>query len=141
MGTKVAEAMHVGVEWVEPDTRLSEVAKIMRDRDVGAIPVGKNDRLVGMVTDRDLVVRGFTNGKSPASLTAGDVMTKPIVYCHDDEQIEDAIRLMETRQIRRLPVINDKKRMVGMLSLGDISHCGHRDLSAEVISAVSSHHA
>lgn len=141
MSTIVADAMHKGVDWVGPDTKLSDIAKIMKEKDVGAIPVGENDRLVGMVTDRDIVVRGFANGRSPTSLTAGDVMTKPIVYCHDDEAIEDAIRLMEIRQIRRLPVINGKKRMVGMLSIGDISHSGHRDLTAEVVDAVSSHHA
>lgn len=138
--TKVSEAMHVGVDWVAPDAKLADVARIMRDKDVGAVPVGEHDRLVGMVTDRDIAIRGFGDGRTPASLTAGDVMSKPIVYCNAGENIEDAIRLMEDRQIRRLPVINEKKRMVGMLSLGDISHCGHRELTAEVMSAVSSHH-
>lgn len=104
------------------------------------MPVGDNDRLVGMVTDRDLAVRALANGKDPGELTARDVMSKPIVYCHADERIEDAIRLMESRQIRRLPVINENKRMVGILSIGDISQCGHRDLTAEVMSAVSDHH-
>ncbi len=139
--TKVAEAMHVGVDWVAPDTRLSEVALLMREKDVGAVPVGENDRLVGMVTDRDIAIRGFSDGRAPASLTAGDVMSKPIVYCNTGETIEDAIHIMENRQIRRLPVINENKRMVGMLSLGDISHCGHRELAGEVMGAVSSHHA
>lgn len=141
MNTKVAEIMHSGVEWVSPDTKLAEVAKIMRDKDIGAVPVGKNDRLVGMITDRDLAVRALADGRDPATLTAGDIMSKPIAYCHADEAIEDAIRLMESRQIRRLPVINERKRMVGMLSIGDISQGGRRDLTAEVVGAVSSHHA
>lgn len=139
--TKVSEVMHVGVDWVAPDTKLADVARIMREKDVGAVPVGENDRLVGMVTDRDIAIRGFADGHAPDSLTASDVMSKPIVYCNAGESIEDAIHLMENRQIRRLPVINEKKRMVGMLSLGDISHCGHRELTAEVMGAVSSHHA
>lgn len=140
MTTKVAEIMHSGVEWVSPGERLSEVAKIMRDKDIGAVPVGENDRLIGMVTDRDLAVRALADGADPTALTARDVMSQPIVYCRADESIEDAVRVMESRQIRRLPVINDAKRMVGILSIGDISQCGHRDLTAEVVSAVSSHH-
>jgi len=140
MSTKVADIMHSGVEWVSPDTRLSEIAKLMKDKDIGAVPVGENDRLVGMVTDRDLAVRALANGKDPSMLAARDVMSKPIVYCRAEESIEDAIRVMESRQIRRLPVINEAKRMVGILSIGDISQCGHRDLTAEVVSAVSSHH-
>lgn len=139
--TKVSEAMHAGVDWVTPDTGLSEISRIMREKDVGALPVGENDRLVGMVTDRDIAIRAFGDGRAPASLTARDIMSKPIIYCNAGESIEDAIHLMEDRQIRRLPVINENKRMVGMLSLGDISHCGHRELTAEVVGAVSSHHA
>ncbi|GLT01637.1 inosine-5-monophosphate dehydrogenase [Sphingobium jiangsuense] len=140
MSTTVAEIMHDGVEWVPPDAKLSQVARIMKEKDIGAVPVGDNDRLVGMVTDRDLAVRALANGRDPGELTARDVMSEPIVYCHADERIEDAIRLMESRQIRRLPVINENKRMVGILSIGDISQCGHRDLTAEVMSAVSDHH-
>lgn len=140
MGTRVSEAMHSGVEWVAPDTRLSDVAQIMKDADIGAVPVGENDRLVGMVTDRDIAVRGLGGQKDAASLSARDVMSSPIIYCHTDDAIEDAIRIMETREIRRLPVINGAKRMVGMLSLGDISHCGHGDLTAEFAEAVSAHH-
>lgn len=139
--TKVSDAMHAGVHWVAPDTGLSEIARIMREKDIGAVPVGENDRLVGMVTDRDIAIRGFGDGRAPASLTARDIMSKPIIYCNANESVEDAIRLMEDRQIRRLPAIDENKRMVGMLSLGDISHCGHRELAAEVMGAVSSHHA
>lgn len=141
MGTSVSQAMHKGVEWVAPDTRLADLARLMKDKDIGSVPIGENDRLVGMVTDRDIAVRGLANGKDASSLTASDVMTKPIVYCRADDAIEDALRIMESRQIRRLPVINNDKRMVGMLSLGDISHCGHADLATELVEAVSEHHA
>lgn len=137
---KVKEVMHKGAKWVGPETPLSEIAKMMKEFDIGAIPVGKEDRLVGMVTDRDITCRGFTNSANPSTLTAEKVMTKGIIYCKADEDIEDAIRLMESKKIRRLPVIDDKKRMVGMLSLGDVSHAVVRNLSGEVISAVSAHH-
>jgi CBS domain-containing protein len=138
---KVKDLMHRGVEWVAPTTPVTALAKLMRDSDVGAIPIGENDRLVGMVTDRDITVRALANGPDVAKLTAADVMTKGIVYCRDFDDVDDAVRVMENKHIRRLPVINQQKRMVGMLSLGDISHAASRDLTAEVVQSVSAHHA
>jgi CBS domain-containing protein len=137
---KVRDAMHKGVQWVAPETKVPELAKTMREHDIGALPVGENDRLIGMVTDRDIVCRGFSNGSHADALTARDVMSQGIVFCRDDEELDDAIHIMEQKQIRRLPVINDKKRMVGMLSLGDVSHSSARELSGEVLQAVSAHH-
>jgi CBS domain-containing protein len=138
---KVKDVMHKGAEWVTPQTALADVAKKMRDLDIGAIPVGENDRLIGMVTDRDITCRGVANGGDCSKLTAWDVMSKGIIYCNDTEDLEDALRIMEQKQVRRLPVINDKKRMVGMLSLGDIAHAASHELSGEVTAAVSAHHA
>ena len=138
---KVKEAMHKGVEWVEPGTPISKIAAMMKKHDVGAIPVGDKDRLIGFVTDRDIACRGLANGKDPATLTARDVMTKGIVYCNEGADLADAVRVMEQKKIRRLPVINDDKRMVGILSLGDVSHAGSRALTGEVMAAVSAHHA
>jgi CBS domain-containing protein len=137
---KVREAMHKGVQWVSPDTSLNEIARLMRQHDIGAIPIGENDRLVGMVTDRDIVCRALAEGRNPERLTARDVMTKGIVFCGDDEDIDDAARTMELKQVRRLPVINKDKRMVGILSLGDISSSCDQDQSGEVLQAVSAHH-
>ena len=138
---KVKDAMHKGAKWVSPETAVPEVAKLMKDLDIGAVPVGKDDRLVGMVTDRDIACRGIVQSPDVSKVTAEQVMTKGIVYCKADEDLEDAVRLMESKQIRRLPVIDDKKRMVGMLSLGDVSHAVSRSVSGEVISCVSAHHA
>lgn len=138
---KVKDAMHGGVTWVDPGTPVSEIAKKMRDEDIGAIPVGENDRLIGMVTDRDIACRAVADGRDWSTLTARNVMTNKIIYCRSDEELEDAVRLMESNKIRRLPVINDKKRMVGMLSLGDLSQRAAESLSGEVIRAVSGHHA
>ena len=137
---KVKEAMHKGVQWVAPSTTVVDLAKLMRQHDIGAIPVGENDRLIGMVTDRDIVCRGLANGKDPKQLTARDVMTKGIVFCREEEDLDDATRIMEDKKIRRLPVINEKKRMTGILSLGDVSHSGSQELSGEVLQAVSAHH-
>ena len=136
---KVKEAMHKGAEWVPPETPLAQLAK--KELDIGSIPVGENDRHIGMVTDRDITCRAVANGKDISRLTARDVMSKGIIYCTDTEDLHDALRLMEVNRIRRLPVINDKKRMVGMLSIGDVSHATSREMSGEVLAAVSAHHA
>ena len=137
---KVKDVMHAGAEWVEPKTSVSDVAKKMRELDIGAVPVGENDRLVGMVTDRDITCRAVAEGTDLSKITAGDIMTKGIKYCRDTEELEDAVRIMEGEKIRRMPVIDEDKRMVGMLSLGDISHVAPQQLGGEVLKAVSEHH-
>ncbi len=137
---KVKDVMHRGVAWVEPQTPIAEIARKMRDEDIGAVPVGENDRLVGMVTDRDIVTRGLASVRNYIELVAKDVMTKPIVYARADEDVEDALHIMVKNQIRRLPVIDENKRMAGILSLGDISEKAGRDLAGEVIRSVSAHH-
>lgn len=137
---RISEAMHAGARWVSPETDLATIARIMKDEDIGAVPVGEDDRVIGMVTDRDIALRAFANGRDPASMTARDVMTRDIVYCRTSETIEHAVHLMEAKQIRRLPVMDEDRRMVGMLSLGDVSHAGSRQLSGELAKAVSAHH-
>ena len=137
---KVKEAMHHGVTWMDPETSVFELAQKMRDEDIGSIPIGENDRLVGMVTDRDIVCKGLAEGKDVSGLTARDVMQGPILYCRADEEVEDAVRIMERHAVRRLPVIDENKRMVGMLGLGDIASYANRDLSAEVVRSVAEHH-
>jgi CBS domain-containing protein len=138
---KVEKMMHKGVEWVSPNTSISALAKKMQRFDIGAIAVGENDRLIGMVTDRDIVIRGVADGKDTSKLTARDVMTKGVTYCRDNEEVDEAVRIMESKQIRRLPVIDANKRMVGMISLGDVSHAASQKIAAEVTRAVSAHHA
>lgn len=138
---KVKDVMHEGVAWVSPDEPLAKIAAMMRDQDVGAIPIGENDRLIGMVTDRDIAVRGLASGSDPLQMKARDVMSGPITYCLADEDVEDAIRIMEHKQIRRLPVINKEKRMVGMLSIGDVAAMGSPTLCHETLRAVSAHHS
>jgi CBS domain-containing protein len=138
---KVKDAMHKGVDWVSPDTPVTELAKLMRDHDVGAIPIGENDRLVGMVTDRDIVCKGLAQDNFDASgATARDVMTAVIHCCRDDDDLAKAVRHMDELKVRRLPVINKSKRMIGILTLGDVSHSASADLLMECIKSVSAHH-
>ncbi|WCT78603.1 CBS domain-containing protein [Novosphingobium humi] len=137
---KVAEAMHPGADWIAPDTPLSQIAERMRQEDIGALPVGENDRLIGMVTDRDVVLRGFDGQSDLLQLTARDVMSEPIIYCHANEDLEDAVTIMESKRIRRLPVIDANHRMVGMLSLGDVAARASTSILAQTLRAVSAHH-
>ena len=138
---KVSEAMHKSASWVPPTMLISQVAKIMKEQDIGAVPVGENDRLIGMVTDRDIAIRAWPNGHDISSLTARDVMSSGIFYCRTDDALDEAVLMMESKKIRRLPVIDASKRMVGMLSIGDVSHAGGRKLTEGLMKAVSEHHA
>jgi CBS domain-containing protein len=138
---KVKDAMHKGVEWVGPDTPIAEIAKLMRGRDIGAVPIGDNDKLIGMVTDRDIVCNGLAkDGFDPAKSKARDVMTPGIHCCRDDDDLAKAVEHMESLRVRRLPVINKSKRMVGILSLGDLGHTAQREVVAEYVKSVSAHH-
>ena len=134
---KVKEVMHKGVDWVSPDTPVTELAKLMREHDIGAIPIGEADRLIGMVTDRDMVCKGLAQDNFDVR---SYVMTPGIHCCRDDDDLAKAVRHMEALQVRRLPVINKSKRMVGILSLGDVSHSAPGDLLSEWVRSVSAHH-
>jgi len=138
---KVKDAMHKGVDWVSPDTPVTEIAKLMKGHDVGCIPIGKDDRLIGMVTDRDIVCKGIASKNFDASrATAQDVMTQGIHCCREDDDIAKAIHHMEALKVRRLPVISKSKRMIGMISLGDVGHFAGSELVCGCVKSVSAHH-
>jgi CBS domain-containing protein len=138
---KVKEAMHKGVEWVGPDVPVIELARLMRKHDIGAIPIGENDHIIGMVTDRDIVCKGLAqDGFAPDRATARDVMTPGIHCCSDDDELAKAVRHMEELKVRRLPVMNKNKRMIGILTLGDVSGLASSDLLSEYVKSVSAHH-
>jgi CBS domain-containing protein len=138
---KVKDAMHKGVDWVSPDTPITEIAKLMREHDIGSIPIGENDRLIGIVTDRDIVCKGLAeDGFDAGRKTARDVMTEGVHCCREDDDLAKAVRHMETLKVRRLPVINKSKRMVGILSLGDVGRSAPGDLLTECVKSVSAHH-
>ncbi len=138
---KVKEIMSQKVTWVSPDLSLKSAARKMRDLDVGCLPVGKDDRLIGMVTDRDIACRAVAKGSDPAKATVADAMSKGITYCFDDQEVTEAAELMEKKQIHRLPVLNRDKRMVGILSVGDLALHASHELTGEVVEAVSRHAA
>jgi CBS domain-containing protein len=138
---KVKDVMHKGVDWVSPNTTITELAKLMRLHDIGCIPIGEDDKLIGMVTDRDIVCKGLaSNGFDAGRATARDVMTEGIHCCREDDDLAKAMHHMEKLQVRRLPVINKSKRMVGILSLGDVSHSAPGDLLSGCVKSVAAHH-
>ena len=108
--------------------------------DVGAIPVAANSNLVGMITDRDITIRCVAGNEAMSKVKAKDVMTSGVVYCRDNKDVEDAVRTMEGKQIRRPPVLDEAMQVVGMVSLGDVSHALPRDITGEVAKSVSAHH-
>src|ERR1700754_3843424 len=138
---KVKDVMHKGVDWVSPETPLTEIAKLMRAHDIGCIPIGEGGQLIGMVTDRDIVCKGLAaRDFNAARATARDVMTEGIHCCREDDDLAKAMHHMEKLQVRRLPVINKSKRMVGIISLGDVGRSTSGDLLAETVRSVSAHH-
>ena len=130
---KVGEIMTRDVRLASPGQKLREVAAEMEKNDIGVMPVSENDRLVGMVTDRDIAVRGISHGLGPEA-PVRDVMSGEVRYCFEDEDIDDLAQNMADEQIRRLPVLNHDKRLVGIISLGDLAltqegHAGELALS------------
>jgi CBS domain-containing protein len=137
---KVKDVMHNGATCVEPSTPVREIARRMREGDVGALPVKGNGHLVGIITDRDVACRALADSGDLDQMAARDVMTKDVVCCSPDDDIDAAVEIMEAKQIRRLPVIDGHKTVIGMLSLGDISHKLGKAKTGEVLRAVSAHH-
>ena len=134
----VKDIMTREVEVVHPDDPIKEAAQRMRDRDIGFLPVCDGDRLVGVVTDRDLILRGLAEGTDPGTNIGRDLMTSPVVYCFDDQDVKEATKLMEDHQIRRVAVLRrENKRLVGVLSLGDIARSSTKKVSGEVLESVS----
>lgn len=117
----IKDIMSTHVEIVTPDTLLHEVAKKMQTSDCGSVLVGKDDRLLGVITDRDLALRCVAESHHPAETTAEQVMTKEILYCHDTDTLEAVALDMAKNKVRRLPVLDKDKRLVGIVSLGDLA--------------------
>jgi CBS domain-containing protein len=117
---KVSEAMTRDVRVASPEETVQKAAQTMASLDAGVLPVGEKDHLIGMITDRDIAIRGIAKGKGPKAKVR-DVMTEDVKYCFDDQEVEEVTRNMADIQVRRLPVLNREKRLVGILSLGDIA--------------------
>ena len=134
---KVREVMTANVEMINPDARLPEAAKRMADADVGLLPVGNDDRLVGMVTDRDIAIRAVAQGKNPARTKVRDVMTGKVLYCYDDEDVEHIADSIAKLQVRRLPVVEEDGRLVGILAQADIAEHADARQTGEVVEKIS----
>jgi CBS domain-containing protein len=124
------------VKIASPDQTIRDAAKTMAEIDAGVMPVGENDRLVGMITDRDITVRAVAKGMGPDTRIR-DVMSREVLYCFEDEEIEDVAQNMAELKVRRLPVLNREKRLVGILSLCDIALTQGPDAVAEAIAGIS----
>ena len=124
---------------VSSDTSLIAAARKMRDNDIGCLLIENDEKLLGIVTDRDITCRGLVSGLDIKDMTVEDVMSRDIIWCAEEEHVEDAVRLMEKNKVRRLPVMAEGySSPIRILSLGDISHHLSHDLSGQVIAAVSS---
>lgn len=134
---KIRDAMTRDVCMVRPDQTIRDAAHMMAELDIGALPVQDSDRLVGMITDRDIAVRAIAEGKS-SDTQIREVMTKEIKYCYEDQDIEDVTRNMGDLRLRRLPVMNRDKRLVGILALGDLAREGStQDEAGEALCGIS----
>ena len=117
----LTQVMSSNVQLANPDMSLCDAAAMMQSGDMGSLPVGDNDRLVGVITDRDIAVRAVAAGKDPRTTKVRDVMSEGVRWIYDDASTKEAAQLMSKHQIRRLPVINHEKRLVGIVSIGDFA--------------------
>lgn len=135
---QVREVMSKHVEWIAPDSTISQAAERMRDLDIGSLPVAEDDRLIGMLTDRDIVVRCIAGGGNPGKMQVRDAMSSQVYYCREDQPVEAVASGMGSAQVRRMPVVNAEKRLVGILSLGDISQSAQPEATGEALKDISS---
>ena len=133
---RVSEAMTRGVKLCTPGQTIREVARTMAEIDAGAMPVGENDRLIGMITDRDIAIRAVAQGKGPDT-PVREVMSEHIHYCYEDEEVDDVAQNMGDIRVRRLPVMNREKRLVGILSLGDVARTEGGETVGDAVVGVS----
>jgi len=134
----VSEIMTTDFEMIDSTCSLIEAAEKMKSLNVGFLPVKEGTRLAGLLTDRDIVVRGLAEGRDPGATQVKDILSSEVVYCYDDDSVEDAARLMEDNQIRRLIVVNHNQTPVGIVSIGDIAvKSGQEELAGEILERIS----
>ena len=137
---QIREVMTSDVRLVDLGTTLKDAAQMMREGDFGLLPIGENDRLVGTITDRDISIRAVASGKDPNSTTVRDAMSQGIFYCFEDQSVDEVAAMMGDNQVRRMPVLNRDKRLVGIVALGDLAtERGADDDAGEALSEISKH--
>lgn len=133
---KVSDAMSHDVQMTSPKQSIQDAAKMMAKIDAGVLPVAENDRLVGVLTDRDIAIRAVAEGKSPTTKVR-DVMTDEVLYCFDDQDLEEVAQNMAEMKVRRMPVVNRDKQLVGIISLGDLARNEDAETTGAAISTIS----
>ena len=135
---KLSEIMTHDVEVIHPDDTLQNAARKMRDRDIGLLPVCDGDRLIGMLSDRDITIRAVAEGMQPTDKVGRDLATFPVIYCYEDEDVGEAAKTMKKHQIRRLVILRRKdKQLVGMVATADLAMNTDDELSGQVLQKVS----
>ena len=137
MGKTIRDAMTTNPRGVESSTQVVEAAKLMKSENVGSLPVTEGDRLVGMVTDRDIVVRVVAEGKDVQSATVGEIASKDLVTIDPQQNLDEALRLMAQHQVRRLPVVEEDGRLVGILAQADIAQQGEDTKTGQMVEKIS----
>ena len=133
----VREVMTPNPRTCQPNSTIQDAALIMRDEDTGAVPVVEGGRVIGMVTDRDIVVRAVADGGEIERVTARQVMSASVLYCYESDNVAAVLRNMGENQVRRLPVVDRDKRLVGVVSLGDLSRAAHEKASGSALREIS----
>ncbi len=134
---RVGEVMTAGIRIAEPDEKIPYAAKVMRTENIGALPVVERGKLIGMLTDRDIVTRVIGADKDIEATSVHEIMSDECFWCSENEELDDAVRIMEQHKVRRLPVMNDDREVVGMLSLEDVAAHAPVSLTGEVLKAVA----
>ena len=134
---KIQDVLSPDVQYVPPETSVCDIAKLMKTHDCGSILVGENDKLTGIITDRDITLRCVAESKDAETMTAAECMSPGVLYCHDTDVVEDVMRNMGEQGVRRMPVVNKDKRLVGIVSLADLAiACEDKGLCGETIKHV-----
>ena len=134
---QISEIMSRDVQFTDRNATLEDAARLMSQFDIGALPVGENEQLLGIVTDRDLVTRGIAAGLDPKTASVGDIMTGAVNYCYDNDEVEEVAEKMAELQLRRMLVVDRDSHLVGIVSLGDLARETDADLSGRALEAVS----
>lgn len=137
MGTKVSDVMTARPHAVTPDTPVSQVAELMAAEDVGAMPIVDGDRLLGLITDRDIVVRAIAKGKDPRGMPVSEVATEDVVAVAPNDDLSEALKLMAQYQVRRVPVVDGESHLVGVISQADVALTTKEKTTGEVVESIS----
>lgn len=134
---QLKEVMSRDVKVISPDATIKEAAQHMRDDDFGMMPVGEDDRMIGAISDRDITIRAIADGKAPTTKVR-DVMSEGVIWAYENDSVEDGAKIMSEHQVRRLPIVNREKRLVGIVALGDFAvESSEIEAAAEALSEIS----